>query len=81
LLREAFPLARFAFILPAIIVLLMWFERQPIMTKHCGAASIAEVWASHQLRIQALESAGRRVDRQISFSSYANMLDKETTLL
>jgi hypothetical protein len=53
----------------------------PTMTKYAGAASIAEAWASHQLRIRDFESAGKQVDRQISFSTYADLSDKETALL
>jgi hypothetical protein len=135
---EVFPLARLALILPAITVLVMYFERRPmrihegtkmmtcypllvsrdkttyanpcevgvklltaftdgaflvsamgpgveadgpILTKHCGAANIGEVWASHQVRIRAFESAGKRVHRGISFQTYADLSQRETALL
>ncbi len=42
----------------------------PGLTKHVGAANIGELWASHQVRIQAFESAGKRVHRGISFQTY-----------
>ena len=53
----------------------------PGMTKTCGAANIGEVWARHQLRIRALESAGRHVDRKTSFGTFADLSQRETALL
>jgi hypothetical protein len=52
----------------------------PTMTKYCGAATIADAWASHQIRIRSCESNGKQVDREIRFSTYADMSDKETAL-
>jgi len=51
------------------------------MTRHCGGANIGEVWTRHQLRIRTSESAGKRVDRQISFRNFAELSERETALL
>jgi hypothetical protein len=50
----------------------------PTIVKFAQKASIADTWASHQSRIQALEAEGKRVDRQTSFESYAEMSHRET---
>ena len=52
----------------------------PTMTKFCGAATVADAWASHQIRIHSGECNGKQVDREIRFSTYADMSDKETAL-
>jgi hypothetical protein len=53
----------------------------PTMTKHCGAATIGEAWSSHRLRIREFQSAGKCVDRQISFRRFRDLSQRETELL
>jgi hypothetical protein len=43
-------------------------------------ASISELWTEHRQRTQALETDGKRVDRQISFQAYAEISHKETAV-
>jgi DNA-directed RNA polymerase subunit N (RpoN/RPB10) len=52
-----------------------------IMTKFGGAKSIAELWSSHQRRIQEFESQGKRIDRQSAFAAFVDLWEKETAIL
>jgi hypothetical protein len=36
-------------------------------------ASISDTWAEHQKQIQALETAGKQIDRQISFQAFSDI--------
>jgi DNA-directed RNA polymerase subunit N (RpoN/RPB10) len=52
-----------------------------VMTKFGGAKSIAELWSSHQRRIQEFESQGKRIDRQSAFAAFVDLWEKETAIL
>lgn len=53
----------------------------PVMTKRWRVASIGELWTEHRSAIEALEAAGRPVDRRIDFRTHAGMCRREDQLM
>jgi hypothetical protein len=50
---------------------------RPGIIDYAREASISDIWAEHQQQIQALEAAGKSIDRQNSFQFYSELKRKD----